>query len=183
MGGRLPPRVVFPFNPAGNYNNPFSAGALELARNAVTKHAPNVEMVDLGERHDAYYTLLRQLWEDGEAFLIVEQDVEIHADVIPDLEACAGEWCGYLYGAPGNKPDEPLFMEAALGCTRFSSSLLERFPSFMAELPVRDWRRLDCEIKPRLLTLEVAWCAHTPAVAHHHEYPSVGCACGRSHDE
>ena len=149
-----------------------------LALSALHRHAPQAEIVDLGGEHDAYYRLLRSLWEAGESFLIVEHDIEIHAGVIPGMLACAGDWCVFGYYGAGTPP-EPL--EHSLGCTRFAAPLLARQPGLMASLPVRDWRRLDCEMFPALLTAGERRCVHQPMVDHHHVYPGMACSCGKEH--
>lgn len=135
--------------------------------------------MDLGPGHDAYYRLLCRLWVAAESFLVVEHDVEIHAGVIPGLEACGCDWGLYPYPGAGQPPQ---LLTSSLGCTRFSAGLLARHPQFMAALPVRDWRRLDCEIHPRLVALGEKPCVHEPPVDHHHAYHSQGCACGRGHE-
>lgn len=149
-----------------------------MAVEALRRHAPGAEVIHLGLAHDAYYRLLTELWEAGEGFLIVEHDVEIHAGVIPGMERCENDWCLHGYFGAGLPPQ---LLTGSLGCTRFSAGLLARHPAFMAGLPVRDWRRLDCEIHPRLVALGEKPCVHEPPVDHHHVYAGV-CACGRCHE-
>ena len=154
-------------------------GLSRLCEQALARFAPDTEMIDLGSRHDAYRVLLEELWAAGEAFLIVEQDIEIHEAVVPELEGCPEPWClfGYNIGWP------PAPVELALGCTRFSAVLLFEMPGVIAGLPVRDWRRLDCELHPVLRAAGYVPHVHHPPVFHHHRYPEPngwgGCACGR----
>lgn len=167
-------RVVFPHTSP----HPFALAALE-------EFAPGAEreLID-PYRPEQYYELLAGWWGDGETFLIVEQDIEIHADVIPQLEVCDGDWCIFPYGGPGygkNHGDgADHLLKRSLGCTRFSERLLKTLPSFMGDLPVRNWQRLDCEINPKLVRAGFTPCLHEPNVAHHHVYDGL-CACGKEH--
>ena len=141
---------------------------------ALQKYAPDADLVDLGLAWDAYYLFLAQLWEEGEGFLIVEEDIELHADVIPQLEACPEPWC--LFGFPGAGG---ALLRGSLGCTRFSTELLVAHPDLMAKLPVRDWKRLDSEILPALTKLGYTQHIHEPPVPHHHYRPERRlCDCG-----
>lgn len=146
-----------------------------LAKAALVRHAPDAVAYDMASAHDAYYRLLTGLWGGGKSFLVVEHDVEIHADVIPQLEACGEGWCLFPYSAPNGG----LFSQS-LGCTRFGSQLLRAEPEFMVELPVRDWRRLDCEMYPRLTARGHAPHVHFPPCRHHHVRDGV-CDCGEEH--
>lgn len=153
-------------------------GLHPLCEQALAKYAPDAEMHYVGTRHDAYRELLDEVWRDGKSFLVVEHDIEIHADVIPEALDCAEPWCAWQY-VVGSDPNG--FVETSLGCTRFSADLLRDFPAGISGLPVRDWRRIDCELSPRLRTAGYAPHVHLPAVLHHHAYPAPGghrCACG-----
>lgn len=170
-------RVIVPYTVPGPR---IERGLHPLCEAALAKRAPQAEMFDLGERHDAYRELLEECWADGRAFLLIEHDIEIRAGVVEELEACPEPWCSFAYaiGWP------PGLIDSSLGCTRFSAELLAATPSLISDLPVRDWRRLDCEINPRLRTAGYAPHVHEPAVKHHHAYPAPGgfrCACGEDH--
>lgn len=147
---------------------------------ALARYAPEAEMFYLGNRPDAYHDLLVELWAADEAFLLVEHDIEIHERVVPEMEACSEPWCTWPYGI--GWPPRPV--DSALGCTRFSADLITAVPDLMSSLPVRDWRRQDCEINPRLRREGFAPHVHVPEVKHHHAYPAPGgtrCACGEDH--
>lgn len=155
-------RLVCPYT----YLHPLAEDALEPYE---------VEFVDMGYQHDSYYKLLCSLWADKQSFLIVEHDIEIHPAVVPELEACPEPWCLYPYRGP-----DDVWLDSSLGCTRFSAELLESLPQFMIDLPVRDWRRLDCEITPRLHWAGHHQHIHSPLVSHHHVRNDV-CDCGSTH--
>lgn len=138
--------------------------------------APDCERVDVSGAEDAYRLLLERLWADGEAFLIVEHDVEIHRRVVPELAECPEDWCLYPYGGAGGQS-----LEGALGCTRFSAALIRDEPGLIGSLPVRNWRRLDCELLGKLRQTDRVPHVHQPPVLHHHIY-GAGCACGLAHE-
>lgn len=168
-------RIVVPYTLASDPG--VERGLHPLCERALARYAPEAEMFDLGNRPDAYHELLCEVWAAGEAFLVVEHDVEIHADVVPELEACPEPWCLYPYGI--GFPPRPC--DCALGCTRFSADLIAAVPDLMRSLPCRDWRRQDCEISPRLRRDGFTPHVHVPPVRHHHVYPGPGgpgCACG-----
>lgn len=146
---------------------------------ALSAHAPQAEYFELGPQADAYWQLLSTLWQEGQAFLNVEQDNEIHGEVVADLEKCEEPWCLYPY--PGDAPrsgEGDRLLYGALGCTRFAAVLMERHPDLMTNLPVRNWQRLDCHILPALRALGYEQHIHNPPVIHHHVYALGGCACG-----
>ena len=160
-----------------------------LAEQALTRHAPTAERVPLGDRPDAYYRFLRELWEAGESFHVVEHDIEIHAGVV-DAE-CAEPWCVWPYRGPG-RDAEGAMLTRSLGCTRFHRDLLTAHPDLLAGFPVghgvnfetspRNWRRVDSELAPRLQGLGYKPHQHEP-VLHHHVYNETGCACGSEHPD
>ena len=151
-----------------------------LAREGLLRHFPDAELVRLSRAPDAYYSFLSAEWASGVGFVVVEQDIEIHADVVPQLEACSEPYCVFPYSGPiGDGQGDPLLYNS-LGCTRFSSALLAELPSLMAELPVRDWRRLDAHIWPALQGAGVTPHFHWPVVKHHHVFEGR-CACGEEH--
>jgi hypothetical protein len=132
----------------------------------------------VGTRHDAYRELLEEVWRDGESFLVVEHDIEIRGGLPEEMDACPEPLCAAPY-VVGSDPNG--FVETSLGCTRFSAELIAAVPTAISGLPIRDWRRIDCELSPRLRTAGYVPHAHLPAVKHHHAYPAPGgkrCACG-----
>jgi hypothetical protein len=138
-----------------------------IARAALVRYAPGAEVYELGIHPDAYYTLLCQLWADGDGWLNVEQDIEIHDSVIPQLEACPEPWCLFAYQGAGYD-DADRYLYGSLGCTRFSSELMTAHPQFMQEIKGRSWQQLDSHILPGLLGLGYTQHIHWPAVLHHH---------------
>jgi hypothetical protein len=72
-------------------------------------------------------------------------------------------------------------LSGSLGCTRFRAELTSQVPGFMSDLPTRDWRRLDCEITPRLNQLGFVQHVHKPPVLHHHRRENGLCDCKGEH--
>lgn len=179
-------------------------GVHSLASRALDRYAPGAERIYVGHHEYAYRDLIAKLWKEGESFLLVEHDVEIHGDVLRQLLRCekAGEpWCLFGYPGAGDESGDRVLLRS-LGCTRFGAPLLRALPSFMEDLPVHHWTRLDGEMYPRLTVWrhedgspcdhriiegEVACPAgplwryqphvHTPNVGHHH-WRGDRCDCG-----
>lgn len=156
---------------AYTYLHPFCEASLEA-------HAPQVEYTEMGYRHDDYHRFLDGLWRAGDTFLLIEHDIEIHATVASELESCPEPWCVFEYAVSGGT-----MLDASLGCTRFRSSLLQALPNFMGDLPVRDWRRLDCEMAPRLHQAGYRQHVHYPPVKHHHRRETGMCDCQWEHHD
>lgn len=155
-----------------------------LTQKSLDDYAPEAELFFLGFTPDAYFELIKDLWAAGEGFLIIEHDIEIHESVVSDAANCKEPWCVWPYY--GHDPNLPFTQ--SLGCTRFSTELLQAQPDLMEVvgnisqgLPAKDWRRLDVTIAPTLNQRGYTQHIHSPQVLHHHIYPN-GCACGGTHD-
>lgn len=54
--------------------------------------------VDHGEEaDDCYARALEQRWDGDDDLMLVEQDKEIEAGTLEDMEGCSELWCGYTY--------------------------------------------------------------------------------------
>lgn len=131
---------------------------------------------------DAYYYLLRRLWEAGETFTIVEHDIIVNSNSLDTLAYCANEWCACPYLYIGG-------WHAGLGCTRFRAELLARHPDVMAVVqgmsdrthPPMHWCRLDEWIRNTLEARGERCCEQHPPVQHIMQNPnssSHGCYTG-----
>lgn len=155
-----------------------------LVDQALRNFAPDAERYQLGRHADAYYAYFLAIWAQGEGFLNVEHDVEIYPEVIPQLEACPEDWCVFPYMGgltPGSPGDGHIY--GGLGCTRFSTKLIQANPTLIQTLPVRNWQNLDSHILPALLGLGYERHYHEPPVLHHHIYSqgkNSWCACGHA---
>jgi hypothetical protein len=88
-------------------------------RRALEKYAPGTEFVDVSGDDYAYWRAICERWTGEDDLLIVEQDIEIHETVIPQMAGCERDWCTFAYRLW--RPDAWCFN--ALGCTRFSAAL------------------------------------------------------------
>jgi hypothetical protein len=139
----------------------------------LNEHAPGHQRVRIDPADsDAYWRIVAQAWREPGDLLIVEQDIGIHADVVPGLTACREPWCGhpYLIG-------EQLLI--CLGCTRFTGELKSAEPDLLdvvgedgtAGMPAKHWKRLDVRILDHLRVRGYKQHSHEPPVAHYHRYP------------
>lgn len=142
---------------------------------ALRAFAPHARLFALSHHPHSYYQFFCERWQEGEGFPLVEHDIELHADVLPQLEACESPWCIFPYQGPPNT-----IFARSLGCTRFSTELIRTRGSLAVELECRDWRRMDTAINYNLQQLGYQPCIHEPIVKHHHVYAD-GCACGEDH--
>ena len=154
-----------------------------MAYEALEKYAPHADLVELGENHESYFRFLSDMWAIGETFLNIEQDIEIHEEVVPQLESCPEPWCafGYFYGYPIKDTGQIGILYKALGCTKFSAELMQAVPDLMTDLPVKHWRRIDSEMLPSLVKLGYEVHVHKPPVSQHHVY-GTRCSCLREHE-
>lgn len=116
----------------------------------------------------AYHDLMLELWHSGQGFTVVEQDVVVYPGAIAELEACSNPWCGKSYWIGSS-------FDCYLGCTRFSTALVQANPGVMDALdglrddgtPRRYWGRLDTRLGQVLNDqVGIAICKHWPAVEH-----------------
>lgn len=137
--------------------------ALDAAKLALRQDGVEVAYHYLGA-DDAYYVLLRGLWHAGGGFVIVEHDIVVWPGAVQQLEDCPEPWCVFpYYSSVGWARD-------ALGCTKFSSGLLQRYPDVL-EPPFPDccqhttyWCGLDRLISHRLRSHGLEPHEHSPAV-------------------
>jgi hypothetical protein len=136
-------------------------------KRALTAYAPQTEYVDTSADPFAYWRLLKDLWGAGSDFLLVEQDIEIHAQVVPELEACPELWCAFPYElAPDNRT-----LTASLGCTRFRADLMHHQQMECIAPGFRHWNGLDHWLLLDLYTRGHRPHLHFPEVLHHHTEP------------
>jgi hypothetical protein len=144
------------------------------------------ELVDVSADDFAYWRAIEERWTGTEDLLIIEQDMIIHDEVVPQLLACPQQWCVFPY---------PIFnsgqrLTQGLGCTRFGAALQRQIPAaeFERDGKLRNiidpgltgvpWQFLDLVIAGRLrLGHGLKPHVHTPDVEHRHDYsgpPTLG---------
>src|ERR1035437_10546217 len=120
--------------------------------------------VDVGSDDQAYWRLLRDIWEARAGFIVVEHDIVPPAGFIAGLQDCSEDWCCGKYNMNG-------IVSPALGCTKFSASLLERTAGLLDGIlrQHRHWQSLDSMIIGELHRRRFTEHVHDPAVRHLHE--------------
>jgi len=135
--------------------------------------------VDVSGSSEAYFDLLHDLWGKGESFIIVEHDVVVHPTALQELEECKYSWCAF---------PTPYFngQHVGLGCVKFGSLLLKRFPKAMDQVatmhdpkhPPKHWCRLDTWLQTQVLLTNERH-VHAPALRHLRKtetiHPNHGC--------
>jgi hypothetical protein len=139
---------------------------------------PGVEMVDVTGDDFGYWKAVRERWTGESDLLLIEQDIVIHDQVIPQLENCPGDWCVFPYTIFNSQHR----LTQGLGCTRFSAALQRRinpdgFDTDGRLVNLRDsetgipWGFLDVIIADRLrLAAGLSPHIHEPDVDHRHDY-------------
>jgi hypothetical protein len=135
------------------------------------------EAVDVSGSSTAYADLLDGLWAKGETFCLVEHDMVPRDDTLKALDDCPEGWCGFVYRHPVPTATTPYQELAGLGCTRFRSELMARFPDMMTRSHAnyardgwnrRYWANCDERIYLELTRLAVPRHEHGPAITHLH---------------
>jgi hypothetical protein len=120
----------------------------------------------------AYHHLLAGAWARGGDLLIVEHDMVVHADVLPQFEDCPEIWCGFEYLVD-------TCPVVALGCTRFRAELLTAEPDLFESVGLisddgfphaKHFLRLDARMDAELRRRGHAAHKHLPRVQHLHVY-------------
>ena len=138
---------------------------VEPVRAALDTHCPGWQGVDVRASDAAYHRLLSALWAQGEDFVIVEHDIEVHSDVLSQFDACPEPWCVFRY-ALGRRPDgSSVYYDVGLGCVRFRARLLAEHPRPFAGLPGYHWAKVDADLQAALHPLHPH--LHLPPVTHH----------------
>ncbi len=162
---------------------PFAGTIHPIAARALEDFAPSAERVDVSGDDYAYARLLNACWHDGEAFVVVEHDIEVNPWALSEAENCMCPWAVNPY------PMRLGMVRAALGFARFAERLLRRFPDVLDEMFKRSlgdgsyrfdfWGHLDNAITTGLTERGVWWCQHATVVGHHHFDNTTGfCSCG-----
>lgn len=147
--------VLVPY--VGSMLRPETVAALEASLPA--GWLVNWQKIDRGD-HYAYWRLVAESWRLPGPTFIVEHDIEVHEDVLPQLAACAEGWCTFPYL---QQPGLNFTCTQALGCTRFSAPLQRAVPF----PPATRWESLDGAIANALLGAGMAAHVHQPPVTHH----------------
>ena len=118
--GRIPEDGPFDINQHGLYPS---------ARRALAQYAPDAELVDVSGDDYGYWEQIRGRWTGETDLLLVEQDVELTDQVMPQLGECASLWCtfGYVYWRTWPPSTD------ACGCARYTARLQRDIPAEVIE--------------------------------------------------
>ena len=94
---------------------------------SVARHIPQAEHVDTAQSAYAYWDELEKRWDGSADLLTLEQHIVVHDQVLPQMEACDGDWCVFPFGPAGASPAQ--LQNHGLGCTRFSARLQQQVPA------------------------------------------------------
>lgn len=88
----------------------------------------DVAYVDVSKDADAYRRLLRDLWRDEVAVVLIEHDIVPWPGAIEELAGCMGLWCSCAYRFKGGYG-----VYHGFGCTKISADLMRLLPNVWAE--------------------------------------------------
>ncbi|HEY8865011.1 MAG TPA: hypothetical protein VIO37_12735 [Candidatus Dormibacteraeota bacterium] len=152
---------------------PYVAGKLHPQTHAWGR-ANGAEFHHVGDDREAYFRLLRALWAEGHALMVVEQDIVPAEAAVRSLARCPGRWCGcpYQYGGAD------VVLSGHLGCTRFSAELIAAHPrlfdetlgaAFVIDRGGRDYEYLSVRVAAALRRAGERFHRHDLDAGHHHE--------------
>jgi hypothetical protein len=135
------------------------------AEAALVRHAPTAEFIYVGGDQTAYHRLVSAAWANGRDFVLIEHDIEVHEQVLPQFMACPELWCVFAYPLARRPDGSSVYLDHSLGCARFRARLLAEHPKPFAGLPGYHWAKVDADLQAALAPLEPH--LHLPPVAHH----------------
>lgn len=157
----------------------------ERTAKALKRYAPDCEYVDTSATIYDYNQAIASHWTGESDLVVIEDDKEITAGVLPSFAKCDSYWCSYSYFVfPKMIGHE---VEIGLGCTRFSARLqqLVNPEEFLCEDPtlvfhtVCDichgkgcWKYLDARIADAIRGHGINVHCHGQ-IKHNHRYASV----------
>lgn len=133
---------------------------------AIDLYAPDAERVDTSGDQTNYWREIIKRWDGADDLVIIEQDNEITAEVLPSFTACDKDWCVYSY--QGLFPDA--VFTRSLGCVKFSAALQRRFPHEMIGSRNIVWHLIDFRIGMLLHDLHGLDSHVHGSVKHFHDY-------------
>lgn len=123
------------------------------------------------DEHGSYFALLEKLWDKGQPFLIIEQDIVGSREDVELMRSCPFPYCTAPYIGPGAQ-----WLSRSLGFTRFRPlrlprDLFQKIREYPDAEPFifDDWRRIDARIS-QALRMDPHQHGH---VEHLHEYDGL----------
>ena len=153
---------------------PFVAGMLQAQTWASVwsqSDAPQFVRLDRSDP-TAYARLICDLWDAGQGFTIVEQDIVAPPGSLAAVHACEHPWCVHPYSV-GRAPTSPM-----LGLVRFSTALVAAMPALarksLARRPKRGgwtkYRGVDLALARPFQQAGIVHHDHWPVAEHLHRY-------------
>jgi hypothetical protein len=136
------------------------------------QYLPGAQFVGTAADDFAYWDEIAARWGRGEDLMIVEHDVEVHDQVLPQFRECSGVWCSFPYEilAAGH------WLESGTGCVRFTAAVQDLVSA--AEIAAVSascgrcqgqpgcWAHIDVRIALAMAAHDVQVHAHAPPVSH-----------------
>jgi hypothetical protein len=150
----------------------------DVTRDSLKEHAPSAEIIpvpvgDLSRTWEVY----SERWGEDD-LMIVEQDIILHSDVIPQFEACPEPWCLF----PFRYTPEADFLDTGTGCDRFRREFQQQVPVASVEAVYgscglckgenpKCWGHLDGKIREAGEAAGFRIHVHWPSVGHRSVLP------------
>lgn len=136
---------------------------IKRVSNALDASGYEWEGADVTKSKFAYWYLVKDLWEAGEDFCLIEHDIVIDPRVtLQGFDVCSHPWCACPY--PYDMMEQGYYF--GMGAVRFKAEVMARHPDLMQEGLSREWTvlwdskhkpghwcRVDAWVKPRLYQL------------------------------
>jgi hypothetical protein len=148
-----PVRLLIPYTKA--------TARLQLIIDCLRIQYVQPELVKVGDG-DEYHTMLREAWDAGETFYVVEQDVAVWQGAIRQLNECAETWCTLPTMCHGR------MITTTFGCVKFGATLIERNPHFFDDVATT-WFHLDAGFADKMGWPYIKPHAHWPPATHLNE--------------
>lgn len=110
---------------------------MAVAEYPIARPLEGAEVVKV-EGDYGYGNLVADLWESGQSFLLVEQDVLLTQAVRDSLERCERPYCSAPYNLRDGRG-----LGVSLGCVRFAGVLTENYPGVATPWREVRWDLLD----------------------------------------
>ena len=159
-------QVVVPYRPGGLFARTYDAAKAWEGGARFVQLRNHDEQADTSRYNPTYSELLADLWEQGDGFIMLEQDVVPYEDSLADIAYCREPWCGFAFPNGGG------FTKAGsnLGCTKLSASLIDATAGFgAAERKQQAWDRCDARLS--------TWAYGRAKLRPHRHYPDVEHRC------
>jgi hypothetical protein len=135
------------------------------------------------EHNQDYAHLVAELWQGGETFVIVEDDIAPWPGAIRAMLDCPHHWCGHHYCLPGRwdaaaEGDEDQQLWGTTGCYKVAGEVMVAAPDLYKRWSRHDWWHLDVAVYVALrhvlgldaAPIEEMFHIHNPPVAHAMHY-------------